>query len=357
MPVCFHPDSSNAGLQKAAKAAGGDPVEFSSSSSKCLDIALVNNMPDKALQSTERQFWSLLDPASDGILVRLSLYALPDVPRADLGRRHVGAFYSNLDSLWDRDIDGLIVTGTEPRAANLRDEPYWQDMTRLIEWAAENTHSSIWSCLAAHAAVLHMDGIARHRLPQKRFGLFEFDRVSEHPLTDGVPSRLVIPHSRWNDLPEDQLSACGYTLLTRSDEAGADAFVKEGDSLFVFFQGHPEYNANALLLEYSRDVGRYLRRESDAYPPIPRGYFDRETTQALTALQRRAFSDRREELLGEFPTVLTTRNLVNTWQSSATGIYGNWLKYLSARKEQQLSRKEPARHRELPAQRRFAAGD
>ena len=91
MPVCFHPDSSNAGLQKAVKVAGGDPVEFSSSSSKCLDIALVNNMPDKALQSTERQFWTLLDPASDGILVRLSLYALPDVPRADLGRRHVGA--------------------------------------------------------------------------------------------------------------------------------------------------------------------------------------------------------------------------------------------------------------------------
>jgi len=355
MPVCFHPDSSSRGLRKAATFPGGEAMEFSASSSNCLDIALVNNMPDKALQPTERQFATLLESASGEVVVRLSLYALPDVPRADLGRRHIGACYSSLDSLWDRQIDGLIVTGTEPRAANLRDEPYWRDIAKLIEWASGNTHSSIWSCLAAHAAVLHMDGIARRRLPQKRFGLFEFDRVSEHPLAAGVASPLVIPHSRWNDLPEDQLAACGYTILTRSTEAGADAFIKEQDSLFVLFQGHPEYTANTLLLEYSRDVGRYLRRESDAYPPIPRGYFDRETTQALTALQQRALTDRREDLLAEFPTVLTTRNLAHSWQSSAARLYGNWLHYLCARKEQQLSRKEPARR--LLANRRFAAGD
>jgi hypothetical protein len=38
-------------------------------------------MPDAALESTERQFRSLLDAAADGIAVRRSLYALPDIPR------------------------------------------------------------------------------------------------------------------------------------------------------------------------------------------------------------------------------------------------------------------------------------
>jgi homoserine O-succinyltransferase/O-acetyltransferase len=331
------------------------PVRLhSESSSPDLDIGLVNNMPDKAIESTERQFMTLIDSAAGGIEVRLSLYALPDVPRKDFARDHIGRFYNRLDSLWNRRLDGLIVTGTEPRAANLRDEPYWLDLTRLIDWAAANTSSSIWSCLAAHAAVLHMDGIARRRLPQKRFGLFEFDRVSNHQLTAGIPARVAIPHSRGNDLPEDQLAACGYTVLTRAQDAGADAFAKQLDSLFVFFQGHPEYGENSLLLEYSRDVGRYLRKESDSYPPIPRGYFDSETIQALTALQERGFSNRCEELLTELPALLTTRNLANHWHSSASRLYANWLQYLCARKEQR-NRKTPERH--LVAERRLAAGD
>lgn len=331
MPVCLH----------------------SESSSFDLEIGLVNNMPDKALESTERQFMTLLDSAAGGIKVRLSLYALPDVPRRDSARDHIGRFYNSLETLWDRRPDGLIVTGTEPRAANLRDEPYWQDLARLIDWAAANTCSSIWSCLAAHAAVLQMDGIARRRLPQKRFGLFEFDRVANHQLTAGIPARLAFPHSRWNDLAEDQLAACGYTVLTRSQDAGADAFAKQFDSLFVFFQGHPEYGEKSLLLEYSRDVGRYLRKESDTYPPIPRGYFDSATIQALNALQQRAFHERREEMLAELPALLTTKNLANRWHSPASCFYANWLQYLCARKDQR-SRKTPERH--LLAKRRLAAG-
>ena len=46
----------------------------------------------------------------------------------------------------------------------LIDEPYWASLTQLIDWAEHNTHSSVWSCLAAHAAVLRIDGIRRRRL-------------------------------------------------------------------------------------------------------------------------------------------------------------------------------------------------
>jgi homoserine trans-succinylase len=41
--------------------------------------------------------------------------------------------------------------------------------------------------------------------------------------------------------------------------------VKQRNSLLVFFQGHLEYEAQTLLLEYRRDVGRYLRRERELY--------------------------------------------------------------------------------------------
>jgi homoserine O-succinyltransferase len=298
----------------------------------CLTIGLINNMPDPALQATERQFTALLGAAAEGFEVRLRLYALPDVPRTEWGRDYVRRFYSRLDHLWDTKLDGLIVTGTEPRSPNLRDEPYWGSLIRVLEWAEDHTHSAVWSCLATHAALLHLDGIDRRPLEDKRFGVFECERVDEHPLTAGAPARLRMPHSRWNEIPEEALGAGGYRVLTRSADAGADAFVKQRKSLFVFFQGHPEYEAHTLMLEYRRDIKRFLTGERETYPTMPRGYFDDETVAALTALRARALVDRREAVLTAFPTALAAERLTNTWRPTATHLYRNWLRYLGARK-------------------------
>src|SRR5438046_6382135 len=68
---------------------------------------------------------------------------------------------------------------------------------------------------------------------------------------------------------------------------GVDSFVRRQKGLYVFFQGHPEYDADTLLLEYRRDVRRFRRRERDTYPLMPQGYFDDGTTAALAAIRRR----------------------------------------------------------------------
>jgi len=297
-----------------------------------VDIALVNNMPDAALDATERQFRGLLDAAADGLPVRLTLYTLPEVPRTDFGRKVVGR-YASLDDLWSRHHDGVIVTGTEPLAADLGDEPFWGSLTRVLDWAEQHTHSTVLSCLAAHAGILHFDGIERRPLGDKRFGIFECERVADHPLTAAAPSRLRMPHSRWNEIPEDALLKCGYRVLTRSEDAGVDAFVKQRGSLFVFLQGHPEYEAVTLLLEFRRDIGRYLRGQRATYPPTPHGYFDDETAAALAALRERALVDRREELLSEFPLEMAAAKVANTWRSTAETLYRNWLAYIRAQKE------------------------
>ena len=293
-------------------------------------------MPDAALNATQRQFQALLRAAADDIDVRLTLYTLPEVPRTAFGREQVSR-YADFRDLWKSHHDGLIVTGTEPRAADLKDEPYWESLTSVLEWAEGHTYSTILSCLAAHAGVLHLDGIARRPLRDKRFGVFECVRVSDHPLTAAAPSHLQVPQSRWNEIPEEALLACGYRVLTRS-EAGVDAFVKQGKSLFVFFQGHPEYEAPTLLLEYRRDVGRFLRRERETYPPLPHGYFDEETAKALAALRERALVDRRAELLAEFPTEVAAGKVANTWRSTAESLYRNWLQYICAQKQDHTMR-------------------
>jgi homoserine O-succinyltransferase len=260
------------------------------------------------------------------------------VRRTDFGRRQVSR-YADFDSLWDRHHDGLIVTGTEPRAADLNDEPFWGSLTRVLEWAGHNTHSTVLSCLAAHAGILHFDGIKRRPLGDKRFGVFECVRACEHPLTAAAPGRLRMPHSRWNEIPEDALLACGYRVLTRSEDAGVDAFVKQRGSLFVFFQGHPEYEAVTLLLEFRRDIGRFLRGERTTYPLTPHGYFDQQTVDALTALRERALVDRREELLADFPLEMAAGKVTNTWRSTAEHLYRNWLSYIRAQKEHAPARR------------------
>ena len=69
-------------------------------------------------------------------------------------RRELAGRYRDIAELWDTPLDGLIVTATEPPAPRLQDEPYWPALTQLVDWARENTASTVWSCLAAHAALL-----------------------------------------------------------------------------------------------------------------------------------------------------------------------------------------------------------
>lgn len=298
-----------------------------------LHIGLINNMPDAALQETERQFHSLLAEACEGISIRLSFYAMPGIPREGLSARRVEKFYASTENLRDAHLDGLIVTGREPRTANLHDEPYWKSFTETLEWAKENTHSTIWSCLAAHAAILHMDGIQRIRSATKHSGVFNCTRVSDDMLMAGAPSQFKLPHSRWNGIAEKDLRSCGYSVLTRSAEVGVDTFVRHQKSLFVFFQGHPEYKLNALMLEYRRDVARYLRREIETYPTMPSNYFDRETTNALEALQSEAVNTRCKGLLAEISAKLKTSKLDNTWCATGACMYRNWIQYICRQKQ------------------------
>lgn len=298
-----------------------------------ITLALINNMPDPALEDTELQFFELLDMASGDVPVFLKLFTLSGVPRTDRGQRHLNTFYFGCDDLWNSRFDGVIITGTEPRQPNLQDEPYWGALTEVFDWAQENTATTVLSCLAAHASVLHSDGIGRHRLPDKRFGVFDSTKRSAHPLTNDIANRIRFPHSRWNEVRAEELTFCGYSVLTQSAEAGVDLFVKrKKKSLFVHFQGHPEYSEHTLLKEYRRDIKRFLAGERETYPTIPAGYFDLAATQCLNNFRERAVSGQPEEMAALFPEASVVTGLQNTWQSCAVQVYRNWLQYAVTRK-------------------------
>ncbi len=296
-------------------------------------IALINNMPDAALEDTEVQFFGLLDSAAGHIPLSLKLYSLPELPRSNAGQQHLKNFYFGINDLLNNRFDGVIMTGTEPRQPDLREEPYWPVLANVLDWAERNTVSTVLSCLAAHAGVLHSDGIPRHRLPDKQFGVFHYQKVRCHPLTDGAGDVMQFPHSRWNEVRADVLASCGYQILTQSAEAGVDSFVKvKRDSLFVHFQGHPEYGTRTLLKEYRRDIKRFLRGERETYPIMPHGYFGAAAAQLLSDFRKNVEEDPREEHLAGFPEAAIVGAVVNGWHATAASLYRNWLQYLLVRK-------------------------
>src|ERR1700761_6196250 len=97
----------------ADKVSEGRPIE----SIDCINIGLINNMPDSALVSTERQLFDLLSAAAGKLVVRLHLYSMGTTLRGDWGRDYTSRFYLGIKDLLDDDLDGVIVTGAEPRAA------------------------------------------------------------------------------------------------------------------------------------------------------------------------------------------------------------------------------------------------
>jgi homoserine O-succinyltransferase/O-acetyltransferase len=297
---------------------------------RALQIGLVNNMPDTALQATERQFRALLEAAGGEQPVRLKLFHLPEIARGEVGRRHMARNgYATLDDLPAEGLDALIVTGAEPLTARLQDEAYWGSMCELVDWAERHTRSTIWSCLAAHAAVLRLDGIERRKLAAKCSGVFPFARMVEHPLTEGMGEAVLTPHSRTNGLPAEALSNAGYAFLTASAEVGVDAFVREGESRFVFMHGHPEYDADALRLEYRRDIKRFLNGEAAVLPQPPHGAFEPSTVAALAELAECSAANPHPDRFDAYAQVLAVPRAEAVWRPAWRRFYANWIESLT----------------------------
>jgi homoserine O-succinyltransferase/O-acetyltransferase len=300
----------------------------------CVTVALINNMPDAALETTERQFVDLLRASSSRAIVRLQLFSIPEVPRAEAVRQDMDERYRDISRLWDSHIDGLIVTGAEPKAKSLKDEPFWNMLSQVVDWAGDNATSAIWSCLAAHAAVLHTDSVEREPAPEKVTGVFDCETVAVHPMTIDTAKGFRVPHSRHNGLSEKALAASGYRVLTRAGNAGVDMFARQEKSFHLFLQGHPEYDAVTLLREYRRDVSRYLKGEREDYPVLPQNYFDDVATDIALRFRERALSTPSPDLVPSFPTEHLREGLESPWRPCAVSIYEKWFEYLSGRKSE-----------------------
>ncbi len=176
------------------------------------------------------------------------------------GQQHLNNFYFGTNDLLNGRFDALIMTGTEPQQPNLRNEPYWPALADVLDWAESNTASTILSCLAAHAGVLHSDGIERHPLADKQFGVFDFARVGYHELTDSAAAASAFS-SFSMERGAGGCTDCEWLSGTDAIVRGRRGLVhkeEKAEPVRAFPRPSGVWCAT-LLREYRRDVKRFLK--------------------------------------------------------------------------------------------------
>jgi homoserine O-succinyltransferase len=284
-------------------------------------------MPDGAFEATEQQFLDLLNWGSGSEEVEVRLCALAGVPRGERTTARIAEQYSSLAALRADPPDLLIVTGSNPLQAQIRDEPYWADLRDLLSWGSRHVPSMVLSCLSAHAALAHFDGIERVRLPAKCTGVFAQDVAGDHPLVAGIEPTIVLPHSRLSEVPRDALVGAGYRVVVQSDAIGWSVATRTIDrSHVVLLQGHPEYQPPSLLREYHRDARRYVQHERDDLPCLPFHCVAPEDWGALEDLHRTIIGGRREvALLNSYPFDEVGSRAPWSWSTMARRLFANVL--------------------------------
>jgi len=335
--ICAGEVLREAGRQLKQSQLPAQPRVRPASTVRQLRVALVNNMADGAFEETQRRFIELLgQQGGAGCRAEVDLFALPGVPRSPEVQALIAECYGDLDQLRATPPDAIVVTGAEPKKADLTEELYWPALEDLLVWARSAVPSMLVSCLSAHGALWTFDGLPRRLLLQKCSGVFAHTVDTEHPLMAGI-EHLSLPHSRFNEVTVSDLDRAGYRALAHSGDAGwAIAVGERGGCQLLLLQGHPEYAPHTLLREYRRDVRRYLSGDQGSYPHVPTGYLAPEGVEAIEQFERHVRARPRDPaLMEDFPYDLAALHIDARWESAAQLFIGNWLE--SVRKRLGLS--------------------
>lgn len=298
-----------------------------------IKIGFLNMMPDAALAATERQFLRLVS-AYTNVNCYFYPFEITGVERSEQTRLHTDEYYLDFNALQNLQIDALVVTGANVSQPLLQNEPFWEELIKVLSWARSKVRSSLCSCLATHAAVKVFYDVDRKHMGDKCWGVFSHDiMLKKHLLLKNVNSPIMMCHSRFNDISQKDFEKHDVDVLIGSQQAGVQ-LACEKDMKVVYFQGHPEYDDISLLKEYKREIIRFISRQRSDYPPMPESYFDPSLEAAIEKYRQQVCSaSDYKGLLELFPESELMRRLDNPWKHSAQTIFANWIEWLLSEPE------------------------
>ncbi len=268
-----------------------DSDRASSQEIRPLKILILNLMPIKV--TTETDLIRLL--SNSPLQIEIDFMHMESHTSKNTPIEHLMTFYKTFDEIEQSNYDGMIVTGAPVEQLEFTEVTYWNEITKIMDWAKNHVTSTFFICWAAQAGLYHYYGIPKYSLQEKMFGVFEhvnFDKLN--PIFRGFDDIFYVPHSRHTEVrAEDILKNPELTLLSESPESGVYMVMARNGREF-FITGHSEYSPNTLDTEYKRDLAKGLPID------MPRNYY-----------------------LNDDPN---NEPLVR-WRSHANLLFTNWLNY------------------------------
>ena len=183
-----------------------------------LRIVILNLMPLKI--TTETDLVRLL--SNTPLQMEIYFMKLKSHTSKNTPIEHMMMFYKDFDVLKNEKFDGMIITGAPIEHLEFEDVGYWDEITRVFEWADTHVTSTMYICWAAQAGLYYHYGVPKHQLPKKKFGVFrQFPLTPQIPLFRGFDDSFNMPHSRHTEVRrEDIVKHSELNIIAESPESG-----------------------------------------------------------------------------------------------------------------------------------------
>ncbi|AZP03488.1 homoserine O-succinyltransferase [Jeotgalibaca ciconiae] len=231
-------------------------IEFSDDLPRCskyLKVLILNLMPTK--EDTERQLLRLLGDTE--VPIQVEFIYLTSRESKNVTKKHLEEFYKTFPQIKDQHFDGLVITGAPVEHLSFEEVAYNEELKEILQWSQQHAAYRFFICWGAQFALNYYYQIEKKKLPQKLFGVFEYQiQNKQHPYLKGFPEQYTVPQSRHTRIDYQELCKIDdLQVLSCHQEYGPDMIVKNDKrDLFVF--GHLEYERDTLQNEYNRDIAK-----------------------------------------------------------------------------------------------------
>ncbi|MDO5713791.1 MAG: homoserine O-succinyltransferase [Tissierellia bacterium] len=220
-----------------------------------IKIGIVNLMPKK--EETELQILRML--SNSALQINIDLIHMQSYSSSNTDQRHLDRFYKVYDDIKDEKYDALIITGAPVEKMEYERIIYWKELKKIFDFANKNVYSTMFICWSAQAALHYFYDIPNNVLEEKLFGVFKYEKQTDHKLLKGFDDEFYIPQSRYTSVSEEKvLQYEDLEVLAAREDTGVSIAASK-DSRFIFSFGHWEYDKDTLHQEYLRDIGKKLK--------------------------------------------------------------------------------------------------
>lgn len=254
-----------------------------------LKIGIVNLMPTK--EKTEIQLLRLL--SNTPLQIEVDLIDM-DTYKSNHFQDHLEKFYTSYEKIKTKKYDGLIITGAPLEQKSYDEIRYWEELTKIFDFAKTNVFSTLFICWGAIAALDYYYGVEIDLLEKKLFEVHEYYKNSNDKLLLGFDDVFYLPNSRYKTIREEEIAKIPNLEQLVGDEEMGSTIIKSKDNKFIFNLNHLEYDKETLDEEYRRDIKNGLDT-----PPAKHYYLVNDPN----------------------------KEIIQRWKSTGYIFFNNWLNY------------------------------